>query len=146
MIGATFPQLLRWKVFRCGQRFANQESEENYSPLSHHFVARCRDASHAGERDRSGMVAGGIGGPNIAIIGRKMQMPNIQAQIARAKEQLKHATEDLEAWESFEAVTATDEKGKSFNVRAEMITRRKLNMLKYRAIIAALEKQAEKSN
>ena len=73
-------------------------------------------------------------------------MPNIQAQIARAKEQLKHATEDLEAWESFEAVTATDEKGKSFNVRAEMITRSKLNMQKYRAIIAALEKQAEKSN
>jgi len=73
-------------------------------------------------------------------------MPDIQAQIARAKEQLKRATEYVEVWESFESVTATNEKGKSFNVRSEMITRSKLNMQKYREIIAALEKQAGKSN
>jgi hypothetical protein len=36
----------------------------------------------------------------------------------------------------------TDERGKSFNVRSEMITRCKLNIQKYRAIVAALEDRA----
>jgi hypothetical protein len=40
----------------------------------------------------------------------------------------------------------TDDKGKSFDVKAEMITRSKLNMQKYRQIIAGLEKRAENPN
>ena len=70
-------------------------------------------------------------------------MPDIQPQIKQAQDQLKRATEDLAIWESFDAVTVTDERGKSFNVRSEMITRCKLNIQKYRAIIVGLETRAE---
>jgi hypothetical protein len=70
-------------------------------------------------------------------------MPDIQAQIKQAQDQLKRATEDLAIWESFDSVTVTNERGKSFNVRSEMITRCKLNIQRDRAIIAALETRAE---
>jgi phage-related protein len=73
-------------------------------------------------------------------------MADIQAQIKQAKEQLERATKDLAMWESFESVTATDESGKTFNVRSEMTARCKWNMQRYRAIIAALEKRTEKPN
>ena len=71
-------------------------------------------------------------------------MADIPAPIKQAQDQLKRATEDLAIWESFDSVTVTDERGKSFNVRSEMITRCKLNIQKYRAIVAALEERAEK--
>jgi hypothetical protein len=74
------------------------------------------------------------------------EMPDFQAMIKRVKAELERETESLAGWESFESVTITDEKGKSFDVRAEMITRCKLNMQKYREIIAALEKRSEKPN
>ena len=73
-------------------------------------------------------------------------MPDFQAMIKRVKAELERETESLAGWGSFESVTITDEKGKSFDVRAEMITRCKLNMQKYREIIAALEKRSEKPN
>ena len=73
-------------------------------------------------------------------------MPDYQAMIKRANAELEREKDSLTAWESFESVTITDEKGKSFDVRAEMITRCKLNMQRYRAIVAALEKRAEKPN
>jgi hypothetical protein len=73
-------------------------------------------------------------------------MPDFQAMIKRVKAEIERETESLAGWESFESVTITDEKGKSFDVRAEMITRCKLNMQKYRQIIAGLEKRAEKPN
>ena len=73
-------------------------------------------------------------------------MPDFQAMIKRAKAELEKEMESLAAWESFESVTVTDEKGKEFNVQSQMITRCKLNMQKTRQIIAALEKQAERSN
>jgi hypothetical protein len=47
-------------------------------------------------------------------------------------------------WNSFEPVTVTDQRRKTFNVRSEMITRCKLNIQKYRETIAALEEQAGK--
>jgi hypothetical protein len=71
-------------------------------------------------------------------------MPDIQAQIEQAKAQLERATEDLRIWESFEAVTATDEAtGKVINVRSQMIAHCKHTMKKYREIVAALERKAE---
>jgi hypothetical protein len=73
-------------------------------------------------------------------------MPDFQAMIKRVKEELERETESLPGWESFDSVTVTNEKGKSFDVRAEMIMRCKLNMQKYRQIIASLERLAEKSN
>jgi hypothetical protein len=73
-------------------------------------------------------------------------MPDIQALIKQAKEQLKRVTEDLAIWESFDTVTITDDKGKSFDVRAEMITRCKLNMQKYRQIVEGLEARAKQPN
>ncbi len=73
-------------------------------------------------------------------------MLDIQALIKQAKEQLKRTTEDLAIWETFDSATITDDKGKSFDVKAEMITRAKVNMQKYRQIIAGLEERAEKSN
>jgi len=74
-------------------------------------------------------------------------MADLKAQIKQAEDQLKRATEDLEIWESFEAVTATDGgTGKVINVRSQMIAQCKHNMQKYRGIVDALEKMAEKSN
>jgi hypothetical protein len=73
-------------------------------------------------------------------------MPDLQAMIARAKEELESQAKSLAEWETFASVTITDEKGKSFDARAEMITRCKVNMQKYRQIIAGLEKRAEKPN
>jgi hypothetical protein len=73
-------------------------------------------------------------------------MPDFQAMIKQAKAQLDRATEDLKLWESYDAVTVTDEKGKVVNLRSEMVTRCKLNMQKYREVVAALEKLAEKPN
>jgi hypothetical protein len=71
-------------------------------------------------------------------------MPNIQAQIEQAKAQLERAIEDLRIWESYEAVTATDEAtGRVINVRFQMIAHCKHTMKKYREIIAALERKAE---
>ena len=53
-------------------------------------------------------------------------------------------SESLDLWNSFEPVTVTDQRRKTFNVRSEMITRCKLNIQKYRETIAALEEQAGK--
>ena len=47
-------------------------------------------------------------------------------------------------WNSFEPITVTDQRRKTFNVRSEMITRWNLNIQKYRETIAALEEQAGK--
>jgi hypothetical protein len=57
---------------------------------------------------------------------------------------LKRESESLDLWNSFEPVTVTDQRRKTFNVRSEMITRCKLNIQKYRETIAALEEQAGK--
>ena len=57
-------------------------------------------------------------------------------------DQLKRESESLELWNSFEPITVTDQRRKTFNVRSEMITRCKLNIQKYRETIAALEEQA----
>ncbi len=73
-------------------------------------------------------------------------MLDIQALIKQAKEQLERTAEDLAIWEAFDSVTITDDRGKSFDVKAEMITRAKVNMQKYRQIIGGLEQRAEKSN
>jgi len=73
-------------------------------------------------------------------------MADIQAQIKQAKAELQRAAESLAIWESFESVTVTSDKGKEINVRSEMIIRCKLNMQKYKEIIAALEGRLEKSN
>ena len=43
-------------------------------------------------------------------------------------DQLKRESESLELWNSFEPVTVTDQRRKTFNVRSEMITRCKLNI------------------
>jgi hypothetical protein len=51
-------------------------------------------------------------------------------------DQLKRESESLELWNSFEPVTVTDQRRKTFNVRSEMITRCKLNIQKYRETIA----------
>jgi hypothetical protein len=48
-------------------------------------------------------------------------MVDIQAQLEQAKTELERATENLAIWESFEAVTVTNEKGKEMNVRSQMI-------------------------
>jgi hypothetical protein len=50
----------------------------------------------------------------------------------------------FDLWNSFEPVTVTDQRRKTFNVRSEMITPCKLNIQKYRETIAALEEQAGK--
>jgi hypothetical protein len=73
-------------------------------------------------------------------------MTDFQAMIKQAQTEFERETKSLAEWEAFESVTVTDERGKSFDVRAEMITRHKLNMQKYRQIIAGLEKRAEKPN
>jgi hypothetical protein len=73
-------------------------------------------------------------------------VPDFQALIKQAMSQLDRATEDLRIWESYEAVTVTDEKGKTINLRSQMVATCKHNMQTYRIIIAALEKQAEKPN
>ena len=73
-------------------------------------------------------------------------MADFQAMIKQAKTELERETKSLADWESFESVTVTDDKGKSFDVRAEMTTRCKVNIQKYRQIVAALERRAEKSN
>ena len=67
-------------------------------------------------------------------------MPDIQAMTKQLNDQLKRESE----WNSFEPVTVTDQRRKTFNVRSEMITRCKLNIQKYRETIAALEEQAGK--
>jgi len=73
-------------------------------------------------------------------------MADIHAQIKQTKAELQRAAESLAIWESFESVTVTSDKGKEINVRSEMIIRCKLNMQKYKEIIAALEGRLEKSN
>jgi hypothetical protein len=73
-------------------------------------------------------------------------MADIQGQLEQAKSELERATQNLAIWESFEAVTVTNEKGKEMNVRSQMIAHCKWNMHKYREIIAALEKRANSSN
>jgi hypothetical protein len=74
----------------------------------------------------------------------RQPMPDIQAMTKQLSDQLKRESESLELWNSFEPVTVTDERRKTFNVRSEMITRCKLNIQKYRETIAALEGQAGK--
>ena len=74
----------------------------------------------------------------------KTTNPDIQAMTKQLSDQLKRESESLELWNSFEPVTVTDERRKTFNVRSEMITRCKLNIQKYRETIAALEEQAGK--
>jgi hypothetical protein len=74
----------------------------------------------------------------------RQPMPDIQAMTKQLSDQLKRESESLELWNSFEPVTVTDERRKTFNVRSEMITRCKLNIQKYRETIAALEEQAGK--
>jgi hypothetical protein len=53
-------------------------------------------------------------------------------------------SESLDLWNSFEPITVTDQRRKTFNVRSEMITRCKLNIQKYRETIAGLEEQGGK--
>ena len=89
------------------------------------------------------MVARRTGRSNLTMKGK---MADIQAQIKQAKAELQRAAESLAIWESFESVTVTSDKGKEINVRSEMIIRCKLNMQKYKEIIAALEGRLEKSN
>jgi hypothetical protein len=71
-------------------------------------------------------------------------MPDIQAMTKQLSDQLKRESESLKLWNSFEPITVTDQRRKSFNVRSEMITRCKLNIQKYRETIAALEEKADK--
>jgi hypothetical protein len=59
------------------------------------------------------------------------QMYEIQAMTKHLNDQLKRENESLELWNSFEPVTVTDQRRKTFNVRSEMITRCKLNIQKY---------------
>jgi hypothetical protein len=73
-------------------------------------------------------------------------MPDFQAMLKRAKAELERETESLAAWESFDSVKVTDEKGKELNLRSQMIARCKWNMQKTREIIAALEKRLQGSN
>ena len=69
-------------------------------------------------------------------------MPDIEAMTKQLNDQLKRESESLELWNSFEPVTVTDQRRKTFNVRSEMITRCKLNIQKYRETIVALEERA----
>jgi hypothetical protein len=55
-------------------------------------------------------------------------MPDIQAMTKQLSDQLKRESESLKLWNSFEPITVTDQRRKSFNVRSEMITRCKLNI------------------
>ena len=71
-------------------------------------------------------------------------MPDFQAIIKQVKAQLDRATEDLKLWQSSDAVTITDEKGKVINLRSDMIARCQHNMQRYRQFVTALENQAEK--
>ena len=73
-------------------------------------------------------------------------MPDFQAMIKRAKAELERETESLAAWETFDSVTVTDEKGKEVNMKSQMIARCKWNMQKTRQMIAALEKRVANSN
>jgi hypothetical protein len=75
---------------------------------------------------------------------RGQPMPDIQAMTKQLSDQLKRESESLKLWNSFEPITVTDQRRKSFNVRSEMITRCKLNIQKYRETIAALEEKADK--
>jgi hypothetical protein len=50
-------------------------------------------------------------------------MPDIQAMTKQLSDQLKRESESLKLWNSFEPITVTDQRRKSFNVRSEMITR-----------------------
>jgi hypothetical protein len=71
-------------------------------------------------------------------------MTDIEAMTKQLNDQLKRESESLDLWNSFERVTVTDQRRKTFNVRSEMITRCKLNIQKYRETIAALEDQGGK--
>ena len=57
------------------------------------------------------------------------------------KDQLDRESQSLTLWNSFEPISVTDQRRKTFNVRSEMITRCKLNIQKYRETIAALEER-----
>jgi hypothetical protein len=75
---------------------------------------------------------------------KREPLPDIQAMTKQLSDQLKRESESLKLWNSFEPITVTDQRRKSFNVRSEMITRCKLNIQKYRETIAALEEKADK--
>src|SRR5262249_57063864 len=49
-------------------------------------------------------------------------MPDIQAMTKQLNDQLKRESESLDLWNSFEPITVTDQRRKTFNVRSEMIT------------------------
>lgn len=68
-------------------------------------------------------------------------MPDIHAMTKQLKDQLDTESQSLALWNSFEPISVTDQRRKTFNVRSEMITRCKLNIQKYRETIAALEEQ-----
>ena len=68
----------------------------------------------------------------------------IQAMTKQLNDQLKRESESLDLWNSFEPITVTDQRRKTFNVRSDMITGANLNIQKYRETIAALEEQAGK--
>lgn len=57
------------------------------------------------------------------------------------KDQLDRESQSLVLWNSFEPISVTDQRRKTFNLRSEMITRCKLNIQKYRETIAALEER-----
>jgi hypothetical protein len=61
-------------------------------------------------------------------------MPDIQAMTEQLKDQLEQESQSLALWKSFEPISVTDRRRKTFNVRSEMIQ-------KYRETIAALEEQ-----
>ena len=71
-------------------------------------------------------------------------MSNYAVLIKQLTEDLQQETDSLKAWESFERVTLSDHKGKVINLRSEMITRHKLNMQKYREMIAALQAKQDR--
>jgi len=61
-------------------------------------------------------------------------MPDFQAIIKQVKAQLDRATEDLKLWQSSDAVTITDEKGKVINLRSDMIARCQHNIAEIPAV------------
>ena len=114
----------------------------HYNLVRLHKTLRLTPAMAAGVTDRVWSLEE-TGRSNLTMKGK---MADIQAQIKQAKAELQRAAESLAIWESFESVTVTSDKGKEINVRSEMIIRCKLNMQKYKEIIAALEGRLEKSN
>jgi hypothetical protein len=81
---------------------------------------------------------------SVGVQTRGRTMPDIQAMTKQLNDQLQRENECLKLWNTFEPVTVTDQRRKTFNVRSEMITRCKLNIQKYRETIAALEEKTSK--